>query len=159
MGSKSRRVIQTWPHDCRSTLKPRDDFGTAVAPLLGVHVLGEAAERDLGTPAARQFRYALWNLRPGLQAGSRRAAVTRARDGIAYLWVEVLGHPGRPLASMLGVRPQAGCQAVMQGRQGGVRGSRSCRHNLSYLAGSPVTLGVHAPCRTLCRKWKPFCLR
>ncbi len=87
----------------------------------GDHVLGETAEHDLGTPAARQFRYALWNLRPGLQAGSRRAAVTRARDRIAYLWVEVLGHPGRPLASVLGVRPQAGCQAVMRGRQGGAR--------------------------------------
>jgi hypothetical protein len=35
------------------------------------------------------------------------AAVSRARDGIAYLWVEVLGHPGRPLAPALGVRPQA----------------------------------------------------
>ncbi len=56
-----------------------------------------------------------------LQAGSRRAAVTRARDEIAYLWVEVLGQPGRPLGSVLGVRPQAGCQAVMWGRQGGAR--------------------------------------
>jgi putative transposase len=56
-----------------------------------------------------------------LQAGSRRAAVTRARDGIAYLWVEVLGHPGRPLAPILGVRPQAVYQAVMRGRQGGAR--------------------------------------
>lgn len=56
-----------------------------------------------------------------LQAGSRRAAVTRARDGIAYLWVEVLGHPGRPLAPVLGVRPQAVYQAVTRGRQGGAR--------------------------------------
>ncbi len=51
-----------------------------------------------------------------LQAGSRRAAVTRARDGIAYLWVEVLGHPGRPLAPRLGVRPQAVYQAARRGR-------------------------------------------
>jgi putative transposase len=56
-----------------------------------------------------------------LPAGSRRAAVTRARDGIAYLWVEVLGRPGRPLAPTLGVRPQAVYQAVMRGRQGGAR--------------------------------------
>ncbi len=53
-----------------------------------------------------------------LQAGSRRPAVTRARDGIAYLWVEVLGHPGRPLAPVLGVRPQAVYQAAARGRQG-----------------------------------------
>jgi REP element-mobilizing transposase RayT len=52
-----------------------------------------------------------------LQAGSRRAAITRARDGIAYLWVEVLGHPGRPLAPVLGVRPQAVYQAVRRGRE------------------------------------------
>ncbi|MBI4574245.1 MAG: transposase [candidate division NC10 bacterium] len=51
-----------------------------------------------------------------LQAGSRRGAVTRARDGIAYLWVEVLGHPGRPLAPILGVRPQAVYQAARRGR-------------------------------------------
>ncbi len=59
-----------------------------------------------------------------VQAGSRRAAVTRARDRIAYLWVEVLGHPGRPLASALGVRPQAVYQAVMRARQGGARWER-----------------------------------
>ena len=52
-----------------------------------------------------------------LQTGSRRAAVTRARAGIAYLWVEVLGHPGRPLAPVLGDRPQAVYQAVMRGRE------------------------------------------
>jgi REP element-mobilizing transposase RayT len=56
-----------------------------------------------------------------LQTGSRRAAVTQARDGIAYLWVEVLGHPGRPLAPVLGVRPQAVYQAVTRGRQGRAR--------------------------------------
>jgi REP element-mobilizing transposase RayT len=52
-----------------------------------------------------------------LPAGSRRPPATRARDGIAYLWVEVLGHPGRPLAAALGVRPQAVYQAVARGRE------------------------------------------
>ncbi len=51
-----------------------------------------------------------------LRQGSRRSAVSRARDGIAYLWVEVLGHPGRPLAPILGIRPQAVYHAVGQGR-------------------------------------------
>lgn len=54
-------------------------------------------------------------------AGSRRAPVSRARDGIAYLWVEVLGHPGRPLAPLLGARPQAVYQAVTRGRQARAR--------------------------------------
>ncbi len=51
-----------------------------------------------------------------LREGSRRSAVSHARNGIAYLWVEVLGHPGRPLASLLGVRPQAVYQAVARGQ-------------------------------------------
>lgn len=49
-------------------------------------------------------------------AGSRRSAVSHARNVIAYLWVEILGHPGRPLASLLGVRPQTVYQAVARGQ-------------------------------------------
>jgi REP element-mobilizing transposase RayT len=51
-----------------------------------------------------------------LAAGGRHAAVSQAREGIAYLWVEVLGHPGRPLALVLGVRPQSVYRAVARGR-------------------------------------------
>jgi putative transposase len=51
-----------------------------------------------------------------LEAGNRRPAAGRARAGIAYLWTEVLGHPGRPLAPVLGVRPQAVYQAAARGR-------------------------------------------
>jgi len=40
---------------------------------------------------------------------------TRARAGIAYGWVEVLGHPGRPLASTLGVHPSAIPKAARRG--------------------------------------------
>jgi REP element-mobilizing transposase RayT len=52
-----------------------------------------------------------------LTGGGRRTALQRARAGIAYLWVEVLGHPGRPLAVALGVSPQAVYQAVARGRE------------------------------------------
>jgi hypothetical protein len=53
-----------------------------------------------------------------------------------HLWVEVLGHPGRPLALVLGVRPQAVDQAAGRGRAaGGIRWS-SC--NLSFLATPPI---------------------
>lgn len=42
-----------------------------------------------------------------LHAGSRRRDVARARDGIAYLWLEVWGRTGRAIAEGLGVRPQS----------------------------------------------------
>ncbi len=50
-----------------------------------------------------------------LSAGTRRPAASRARAGVAYLWTERLGHPGRPLATRLGVRPQAVYQAAARG--------------------------------------------
>lgn len=77
----------------------------------------------LETLVARVCRHV--GLRPAqLQAGSRRAAVSHARTGIAYLWVEVLGHPGRPLAARLGVRPQAVYQAVARGQAAHVEWAR-----------------------------------
>jgi hypothetical protein len=51
-----------------------------------------------------------------LTGGGRGTALRRARVGIAYLWVVVLGHAGRPLAPHLGVSPQAVYQAVARGR-------------------------------------------
>jgi hypothetical protein len=50
-----------------------------------------------------------------LGAGGRTARVSRARAGIAYLWVTVLGHAGRPLAAPLGIRPQNVYRAAAQG--------------------------------------------
>ncbi len=51
-----------------------------------------------------------------LTAGTRRPAASRAREGIAYLWTEVLGHAARPLAPVLGIRPQNVYRAAAQGR-------------------------------------------
>jgi putative transposase len=48
--------------------------------------------------------------------GGRLPAVSRAREGIAYLWLEVLGQPGRPLASRLGIRPASVYKAAQRGR-------------------------------------------
>ena len=42
-------------------------------------------------------------------------AATRARAGIAYLWVERLGRPGRPLARVLGLHPAVVYQAARRG--------------------------------------------
>jgi len=50
-----------------------------------------------------------------LAGGGRALAATRARAGIAYLWVERLGHPGRPLAPVLGVHPAVVYQAARRG--------------------------------------------
>jgi putative transposase len=50
-----------------------------------------------------------------LQGSGRRPAVTQARAGLAYLWVGVLGHSGRPLAAPLGIRPAAVYKAVRRG--------------------------------------------
>ena len=50
-----------------------------------------------------------------LQGGGRAPAIASARAGIAYLWVERLGRPGRPLAPVLGVHPAVVYQAARRG--------------------------------------------
>jgi len=50
-----------------------------------------------------------------LRGGGRRPANSRAREGIAYLWVEALGHAGRPLGVRLGIRPAAVYKAAARG--------------------------------------------
>jgi REP-associated tyrosine transposase len=80
------------------------DAAAPRGPRLALDALVTRVCRHVGIPPAH------------LTAGTRRGAATRGRDGIAYLWTEVLGHPGRPLAAVLGVRPQAVYQAVARGR-------------------------------------------
>jgi len=50
-----------------------------------------------------------------LAGGGQRAAVTRAREGVAHLWVGALGQSGRRLAPMLGVAPQSVYRAAARG--------------------------------------------
>jgi len=50
-----------------------------------------------------------------LLGGGRTPTLTRARAGVAYLWVEVLGRSGRALAPSLGVHPSAIPKAVRRG--------------------------------------------
>lgn len=54
-----------------------------------------------------------------LQGGGRSPQIARARTGIAYLWLELLGRAGRPLAPALGVRPQSVYRAAVRGREDG----------------------------------------
>lgn len=59
-----------------------------------------------------------------VQGGGRRRSVCRVRDGIAYLWVEVLGRSGRSLAAALAVRPQSVYRAAQRGRVARARWER-----------------------------------
>ena len=59
-----------------------------------------------------------------LRGGGRRPALSQARQGTAYLWVERLGRPGRPLAPLLGIRPAALYQAARRGRAAAARWDR-----------------------------------
>ena len=52
-----------------------------------------------------------------LQGGSRRSAASRAREGIAYLWLTVWGRSGRQLAAVLGIGPQSVYKAAQRGAQ------------------------------------------
>jgi hypothetical protein len=51
-----------------------------------------------------------------LMGGGRRAAVSRARDGLAYLWVEVLGRSGHQLARELRIRARSVYRAALRGQ-------------------------------------------
>ena len=51
-----------------------------------------------------------------LAGGGRSPRLVRAREGLAYCWIEGLGRPGRPLATVLSVRPQSVYRAAQRGR-------------------------------------------
>jgi putative transposase len=61
---------------------------------------------------------------PALPHGSRRAPAARAREGVAYLAVEVCGYPASAVAAPLGVRPSAVYRAAQRGRATGARWER-----------------------------------
>jgi hypothetical protein len=56
-----------------------------------------------------------------LLGAGRARSVSRARQGIAFLWVEVLGNSGRALARDLNVRPESIYYAAKQGRKDAAR--------------------------------------
>jgi hypothetical protein len=50
-------------------------------------------------------------------SGGQHASVSRAREGIAHLWVSALGQSGRRLAPLLGVAPQSVYRAAAHGAE------------------------------------------
>jgi hypothetical protein len=57
-------------------------------------------------------------LRPQtIQGGGRRRDVARAREGIAYIWVDVYGQSGRPLVDWFGVQASAVHKAARRGHE------------------------------------------
>lgn len=52
-----------------------------------------------------------------LLGGGRRREVARARAGLAYLWVEVLGRSGRALCRELRIRPESVLRGARRGRE------------------------------------------
>ncbi len=55
--------------------------------------------------------------REALVGGGRRREVSRARDGLAYIWVEILGRSGRQLAQQLRIRPESVYKGARRGRE------------------------------------------
>ena len=64
-----------------------------------------------------------------LTGGGRTPAPTRARAGIAYLWVDLLGRSGRALAPHLGVHPSAIPKAARRGALAAAEWRRLLRDN------------------------------
>ena len=72
-------------------------------------------------PSARRPESSV-GMTPDRLAGSgRRPPVPQARAGIAFLWVDVCGHPARPLTAYLGVQPAAVLKAAHRGAQAAAR--------------------------------------
>ena len=88
------------------------DRGASRAPRVSLDALVARVCQHVGLPPAH------------LAAGNRRPAASRAREGIAYLWTTVLGHPGHPLAPVLGIRPQNVYRAAAQAQAAGAAWER-----------------------------------
>jgi len=76
-----------------------------------------ARRKEPNLPSLIEKVCRLAHVAPAALAGSgRRSDVCRARAGLAYLWVEVLGRSGRQLAYELRLRPESVYKAARRGR-------------------------------------------
>lgn len=87
-----------------------------------------ARQKSLDLPSLIRMVAQNGGVTPGaLTGGGRRPEVSRARDGLAYLWVEVLGRSGRQLAEELRVRPESVYKGARRGRRDLARWERILR--------------------------------
>ncbi len=101
----------------------RSEFVEQLRRVVADRVPSRAPRLTLDALVTRVCQYV--GLPPAhLAAGNRRPAASRAREGIAYLWTTVLGHPGRPLAPVLGIRPQNVYRAAAQAQAAGAAWER-----------------------------------
>ena len=63
-----------------------------------------------------------------LQGGGRRAAVSQARAGVAYLWIEHLGHSGPRLARTVGLHTATIYHVARRGRREAARWEKLLEH-------------------------------
>src|SRR5574341_911823 len=75
----------------------------------------QARTPDLAT-LLRQVAAAAHVSPTALTGGGRSRPLARVRDGLAYLWVEVLGRSGRTLARALALQPVSVYRAARRGR-------------------------------------------
>ncbi len=85
----------------RGTLQTTDPLPGRRRPLAAL-VAGVCAATDCHPTALQQI--------------SRRGRAARAREGLAYLFLEVCGYTGSAVATLLGVRPSAVYRAAQRGR-------------------------------------------
>lgn len=98
--------------------------GSAFVEALLKHVETQTSHLRKRIPLAILIRRvcAAVGIRPEALMGSGRPpSVSRAREGIAYLWTEMLSQSGRHLATVLGVQSPAVYKAAQRGRKARTR--------------------------------------
>ncbi len=61
--------------------------------------------------------------RAALTSGNKLPACSKAREALAFLWIECLGQRASQLAQAIGIRPESLCRIARRGRQGSKRWS------------------------------------
>ncbi len=100
--------------------------------VLGSRAFGERRRQEAEPQDRARLRFRAWGpelpillrwvasaagLPPtALTGGGRAHTVARARDGLAYLWVEALGRSGTELARALALRPVSVYRAARHGQ-------------------------------------------
>ncbi len=84
----------------------------------GRRAQGSRTQRGLAVERVRARVCEAVGVRPAALTGNgRRAAVRRARAGVAYLWLEWLGRSGPPAARSVGVHRATIYEVARRGRQ------------------------------------------